>query len=185
MGRRSPKAGLALAVRDWARGMPAGLASARAHEQERRRAESLAELDRSKTAFFSNISHEFRTPLTSMIGPTEDALARSDPGLKREELETLHRNELRLLKLVNSLLDFSRIEAGCMKVSLEPVDLALLTADLATGFRAAIASSSVTSAENESPPSEPVAVPVTVVAAARSGDSARTRRARIDVIPRS
>ena len=88
------------------------LANARAYEEERKRAEALAEIDRAKTAFFSNVSHEFRTPLTLMLGPTEDALASPDGALAGETLETVHRNELRLLKLVNTLLDFSRIEAG-------------------------------------------------------------------------
>ena len=94
--------------------MTAGLANARAYEEERRRAEALAELDRAKTAFFSNVSHEFRTPLTLMLGPTEDALrCRRDRALRGEDLEHASiATKLRLLKLVNTLLDFSRIEAG-------------------------------------------------------------------------
>ncbi len=114
------------------------LASAQAYEAERRRAEALAELDRAKTQFFSNVSHEFRTPLTLMLGPLEDALAAALPPGPREHLEVAHRNALRLLKLVNSLLDFSRIEAGRIQASREPVDLAALTADLASSFRSAI-----------------------------------------------
>ena len=110
----------------------AAIANAQAYEEERRRAEALAELDRAKTAFFSNVSHEFRTPLTLMLGPIEDVLERSARrGCRaghRGRLETAHRNSLRLLKLVNSLLDFSRIEAGRVDVSFEPVDLARLTA---------------------------------------------------------
>ena len=116
------------------------LADARAHEAERRRAEALAEIDRAKTAFFSNVSHEFRTPLTLMLGPVEDALADADEPLppgQRERLETAHRNGLRLLKLVNTLLDFSRIEAGRVQASYEPTDLAALTAELASIFRSA------------------------------------------------
>src|SRR5205085_3182070 len=84
------------------------LANARAHEEERKRAEALAEIDRAKTAFFSNVSHEFRTPLTLMLGPLEDELAERDPPLppaRRERLETAYRNSLRLMKLVNTLLD--------------------------------------------------------------------------------
>jgi signal transduction histidine kinase len=115
----------------------AGLASARVYEQERRRAEALAAIDRAKTAFFSNVSHEFRTPLTLMLGPTEDALT-GGGVMARDQLETVHRNQLRLLKLVNSLLDFSRIEAGRTKATYEPMDLAGLTADLASTFRSAI-----------------------------------------------
>ena len=90
----------------------AGLANARAYQEERRRAEALAAIDRAKTAFFSNVSHEFRTPLTLMLGPTEDALSGDGVDAARADLETVYRNELRLLKLVNSLLDFSRAEAG-------------------------------------------------------------------------
>ena len=115
----------------------AGLANARVYEEERRRAEALASLDRAKTVFFSNVSHEFRTPLTLMLGPTQDALA-AGGTMDREELETVYRNQLRLLKLVNSLLDFSRIEAGRINATYEPVDLARLTADLASTFRSAI-----------------------------------------------
>jgi signal transduction histidine kinase len=115
----------------------AAVANARAYEEERRRAEALAAVDRAKTAFFSNVSHEFRTPLTLMLGPTQDALA-SGTSLGRDQLETVYRNELRLLKLVNSLLDFSRIEAGRTRAVYEPTDLAALTADLASTFRSTI-----------------------------------------------
>jgi signal transduction histidine kinase/DNA-binding response OmpR family regulator len=120
----------------------AGLVSARAYEAEHRRAEALAELDRAKTAFFSNASHEFRTPLTLMLSPLEDMLARVhgsealpvEPG----ELALVHRNGLRLLKLVNTLLDFSRIEAGRVQAVYEPVDLAAATVELASTFRSAM-----------------------------------------------
>ncbi len=113
------------------------IANAQAYEHERLRAEALAELDRAKTAFFSNVSHEFRTPLTLMLGPMEELLRKSDSlfPAQRERLEMAHRNSLRLLRLVNSLLDFSRIEAGRMSASFEPVDLAALTANLASNFR--------------------------------------------------
>lgn len=107
--------------------------------EERKRAEALAEIDRAKTAFFSNVSHEFRTPLTLMLGPVEETLA--DPetsSVIRERLEVSHRNSLRLLKLVNSLLDFSRIEAGRVQASYEPTDLPTLTGELASVFRSAI-----------------------------------------------
>jgi PAS domain S-box-containing protein len=114
------------------------VANARAYEEERKRAEALAEIDRAKTLFFSNVSHEFRTPLTLMLGPLQDALASADlPERERERLVVAHRNSLRLLKLVNSLLDFARIEAGRAQASFEPLDLAALTADLAGNFRSA------------------------------------------------
>ena len=115
----------------------AAIAAAQALEEAEGRAEALAALDRAKTAFFSNVSHEFRTPLTLMIGPTEDALGSPEKALRGEELETVHRNELRLLKLVNTLLDFSRIEAGRVTATFEATDLAALTADLASAFRSA------------------------------------------------
>src|SRR5437867_9890953 len=117
------------------------VANARAYEEERRRAEALAEIDRAKTAFFSNVSHEFRTPITLMLGPLEDELAESMdplPAARRERLETAHRNALRLLKLVNTLLDFSRMEAGRVQASFEPTDLGAYTAELASVFRSAV-----------------------------------------------
>ncbi len=116
------------------------VANARAYEEERRRAEALAELDRAKTAFFSNVSHEFRTPLTLMLGPVEDMLARSYTELSpaaKGTLEIVNRNGLRLLRLVNTLLDFSRIEAGRVRAVFQPTDLAAFTADLASVFRSA------------------------------------------------
>ncbi len=114
--------------------------NARAMQQEKQRADALAELDRAKTAFFSNVSHEFRTPLTLMMGPLEDAIAQSKElsDTDRERLQMAHRNSLRLLKLVNTLLDFSRIEAGRLQACYEPTDLARLTTELASIFRSAI-----------------------------------------------
>jgi PAS domain S-box-containing protein len=115
------------------------MANARAFEAERRRAEALAEVDRVKTLFFSNVSHEFRTPLTLMLGPLEDALADSNlPPADRERLNVAHRNSLRLLKLVNSLLDFSRIEAERVQAIYEASDLATITTELASVFRSAV-----------------------------------------------
>ncbi|MGH2412192.1 MAG: ATP-binding protein, partial [Microcystaceae cyanobacterium] len=94
-----------------------------------------------KTVFFSNVSHEFRTPLTLMLGPTEDSLSDRDiplPTPHRERIELVQRNGLRLLKLVNALLDFSRIEAGRIEANYEPTDLATFTTELASVFRSAI-----------------------------------------------
>ena len=117
----------------------ASVANAQAYEEEKKRAAALAELDRAKTAFFSNISHELRTPLTLMLGPIEDELTEHhEPDRSRQRLELLHRNALRLLKLVNALLDFSRIEAGRVRASYEPLDLSMFTAELASIFRSAV-----------------------------------------------
>jgi signal transduction histidine kinase len=132
------------------------LATATAYELERKRAESLAELDRAKTAFFSNVSHEFRTPLTLMLGPTEEASSSPDGALRGPDLQTVHRNALRLLKLVNTLLDFSRIEAGRAQVAYERTDIATLTKDLASAFRSAIERGGVTLDVDCPPVREPV-----------------------------
>jgi signal transduction histidine kinase len=112
--------------------------NARSHQDALLRAERLAEIDRAKTAFFSNVSHEFRTPLTLMLGPLEDGIGSSTRSLAGEALETTYRNALRLLKLVNALLDFSRIEAGRTQASFRPADLAEITRELASAFRSAI-----------------------------------------------
>jgi signal transduction histidine kinase len=139
----------------------AALRAARAFEDARARAEALAELDRAKTAFFSNVSHEFRTPLTLLLGPLEDALAGRDgalPPAARGALELAHRNALRLQRLVNSLLDVSRLEAGAAQAALVPVDLAQLTADLASGFRAAFERAGLTLAVDCPPLPAPVRV---------------------------
>jgi signal transduction histidine kinase len=114
----------------------AAIASAQAYEEQRKRAEALAEIDKAKTLFFSNVSHEFRTPLTLMLGPLEQVLHNQNlSGDVRMDLEIIHRNGLRLLRLVNSLLDFSRVEAGRTSATYTRVDLATLTADLSSNFR--------------------------------------------------
>jgi PAS domain S-box-containing protein len=134
--------------------LAASLNNVRAYEAERKRAEALAEIDRAKTTFFSNVSHEFRTPLTLMLGPLLDTLAQQNgllPPRVAEELTVVHRNGLRLLKLVNTLLDFSRIEAGRVQASFVPTDLAAFTADLAGVFRSAIEKAGLTLVVETSP----------------------------------
>lgn len=119
--------------------LSSGVANAHAYEQERQRATALADLDRAKTTFFSNVSHEFRTPLTLLIGPLEEL--QREPMLQarqRELIDLAHRNSLRLLKLVNTLLDFSRIEAGRVRARFEPTDLGAFTTELASTFRSAM-----------------------------------------------
>lgn len=115
------------------------LTEVHAIEEERKRLEALSEIDRAKTTFFSNISHEFRTPLTLMLSPLESVL--EDNNLterQRHDLEISRRNTVRLQKLVNTLLDFSRIEAGKMSANFELVDVVKLTEDLTSSFRSAI-----------------------------------------------
>jgi signal transduction histidine kinase len=115
----------------------ASITNAEAYEAEKRRAEELADLDRAKTVFFSNISHELRTPLTLILGPIEDALL-NETAPSVESLQMLHRNALRLLKLVNGVLDFVRIEVGRMQATYQPTDLSVLTGQLASVFRSAV-----------------------------------------------
>jgi signal transduction histidine kinase len=123
----------------------ASLENARARERERQRAEALAELDRAKTQFFSNVSHEFRTPLTLILGPTEELLASPETsGWPRVSMEVVHRNAMRLLKLVNTLLDFSRIEAGRIDARYERTDLPKLTAELASSFQSVMDQAGIT-----------------------------------------
>ncbi len=114
------------------------VANADTNEAEIKRADALAEIDRAKTAFFSNVSHEFRTPLTLILGHLEEAREHAPASLRGNELEAVHRGALRLLRLVNSLLDFARIEAGRFEPSVVAVDLPLLTNDLASSFRSLI-----------------------------------------------
>ncbi len=115
--------------------------SARAYAEAQSRADALAELDRAKTAFFSNISHEFRTPLTLLLGPIEHVLDEAGDKLDaaaRGELFIARRNAYRLLKLVNHLLEFSRIEAGRADASYELTDISQFASDIAGGFRSLI-----------------------------------------------
>ena len=141
--------------------LPSALASARAYEQERQRAEALAEIDRAKTAFFSNVSHEFRTPLALMLGPLEEVLPEARERLspeRHEQLVTVRRNAFRLLKLVNTLLDFSRIEAGRVQAVYEPTDLAGVTSEIASVFRSAMENAGLRFSVECQPIAEPVYV---------------------------
>ncbi|MFC0399599.1 response regulator [Paraburkholderia rhizosphaerae] len=133
---------------------------AHAYDEERRRAEALSEIDLAKTAFFSNISHEFRTPLTLMLGPLEELRANGELAAneRRDLIEVTHRNSLRLLKLVNALLDFSRLEAGRIQIHREPTDLAAFTAELASLFRSAVESAGMTLVVDCSPLPCPVEI---------------------------
>jgi len=135
------------------------LSNATAYEAERRRAEALVELDRAKTVFFTNVSHEFRTPLTLLMAPLEEAVGRAPAGTReRQDLTIAHRNALRLLKLVNALLDFSRVEAGRARASRQATDLARFTAELASSFRSACEMAGLTLTVDCPPLAEPVYV---------------------------
>lgn len=117
------------------------LANIYAIEEERKQLEALAEIDRAKTVFFSNISHEFRTPLTLILGSLEELLRKKDrevDGESKVTVETTHRNALRLLRLVNNLLDFSRIDAGRKKAQFQLVDIGQFTRELASNFSSLI-----------------------------------------------
>jgi signal transduction histidine kinase/DNA-binding response OmpR family regulator len=135
------------------------VANVRAYEQERRRTAELAALNQAKTNFFSNVSHEFRTPLTLILGPLEDLIEDAAPdGALRDRLLPVHRNALRLLKLVNTVLDFSRMESGRMAAVFRPTDLAQHTARLAGTFRPAIERAGLTLTVDTPPLAEPVHV---------------------------
>lgn len=111
------------------------------HELKSKQIEMLDRLDKSKTIFFNNVSHEFRTPLTLMINPLEDSLIDTKDILSAQQYERqklIHFNSLRLLKLVNALLDFSRIEEDRMKVIFEPTNLSSLTNELTNMFKSSI-----------------------------------------------
>ncbi|WP_250481314.1 ATP-binding protein [Caballeronia sp. GAOx1] len=113
------------------------LVESEAYEAERRRAEALAEIDRAKTTFFTNVSHEFRTPLTLMLGPLEEALTGLDGRPEQPLVAAAQRNAERLLKMVNTLLEFARVEGGRASATFEPTDVSALTAELASTFRSA------------------------------------------------
>ena len=123
----------------------------RSIEVERERAEELAAANRDRTIFFNSVSHELRTPLTLILGPLDDiinGIENSHDGLKsahlQEQVTLMRRNCMRLLRLVNGLLDFSRAESGKMTASFYEVALAKFTGDLASTFRSAIEKGNVT-----------------------------------------
>ena len=117
----------------------ARVAESHSRQRERERQDKLAELDRAKMEFFSNVSHEFRTPLTLMLGPLEEMLRdpRSMPPGRDKDLELVGRSAQRLLQLVENLLDFSRAEAGRLPADLVPHDLAELTREIVVPFESA------------------------------------------------
>lgn len=122
-------------------GVATAVSKAHAYAQTTRRAEALVELDRAKTDFFANVSHEFRTPLTLMLGPLDRVLHDEGAALSpsvREQLDIARRNGERMEKLVNTLLDLSRVEAGRSEASFQPLDLTAFTRHLCGMFSSTI-----------------------------------------------
>jgi signal transduction histidine kinase/DNA-binding response OmpR family regulator len=96
--------------------------------------EHLAELDRLKSRFFANISHEFRTPLTLILGPIEELRNDVQSERGKHTLDMVRRNAFRLLRLINQLLDLSKVEAGAMKVKASRMNIVLLVKGIAYSF---------------------------------------------------
>jgi signal transduction histidine kinase len=100
--------------------------------------QKLKELDQIKSRFFANISHELRTPLTLLLAPLETLLHRFNRSLDEETrnlLATMHSNGMRLLKLINDLLDLVRLESGRMEVRREPLEVTEFVKGLASAAR--------------------------------------------------
>lgn len=106
----------------------------RLYETTRQQAEQLLELDRQKTEFFQNVSHEFRTPLTLTIGPLEAAVSQAQ-GLPHDQSVIALRNSRRLLRLVNQLLDLQRLDAGRMQPHFRPVEIQDFLGQIVESFR--------------------------------------------------
>ncbi|MCW5313154.1 response regulator [Nostoc sp. KVJ3] len=104
------------------------------YEKTRQQAERLLELDKQKTEFFQNISHEFRTPITLIQGPLESAVLAGE-GLSYSQSAIALRNSRRLLRLVNQLLDLQRLDAGRMQPSFHPCDLVEFVSQIVESFR--------------------------------------------------
>lgn len=107
---------------------------ARLYQTTHQQAEQLLELDRQKTEFFQNISHEFRTPLTLTIGPLEGAVERGE-GLTHDQAIVALRNSRRLLRLVNQLLDIQRLDAGRMQPTFRPCDPVFFVNEIVEAFQ--------------------------------------------------
>lgn len=107
---------------------------ARLYQKTRQQAERLQELDRQKTEFFQNISHEFRTPLTLMMGPLESVVSQRE-YLPYDQAVIALRNCRRLLRLVNQLLDLQRLDAGRMQASFRPCDVVTMVSQIVESFR--------------------------------------------------
>jgi signal transduction histidine kinase/DNA-binding response OmpR family regulator len=138
--------------RSVARQVSTALTDALAYESQRRRAETLAELDAAKTRFIQNVSHELRNPLTLILGSLR--ALREDGRGNRDDIDAADRSAMRLQRLVDSLLDFAR--ADQLHAMLEPTDLAAVTADVASMFRAAIERAGMRLVVDSPPLSRPI-----------------------------
>jgi len=119
----------------------AALRSAAAHEEGQRTIAALSDLDRAKTDLFANASHELRTPLTLVSAPAEEALgdtAEPLPPTQRERVRLVRRNAARLRRLLNNILDFTRITGGGLRPEPVATELAELTRAVAASFAPAI-----------------------------------------------
>jgi signal transduction histidine kinase/DNA-binding response OmpR family regulator len=120
------------------------LADARATEHERERSAALSELDASKTKFFQNVSHEFRTPLTIAMAATTELRTHELPAAYRPHVDAVERAVVRLNRLVDALLEFARAESGTLVPVVQALDLSAYTRDLVSMFRSAIENAGLT-----------------------------------------
>lgn len=103
-------------------------------EKKEFEAQKLHEVDEIKTKFFTNISHEFRTPLTLILGPSKQLSEESKDEKTKIKADLIHRSANKLNRLVDELLDFSKIEAGEMKLKACPVNLVLVVKEIVLSF---------------------------------------------------
>jgi len=104
------------------------------YEMSKFEAQKLHEVDELKSRFFTNISHEFRTPLTLILGPVKQMIEKLNEGKMKDDLGIVHRNANKLLELVNQLLDISKLESGNMKLQTVPQNIVPLVKALALSF---------------------------------------------------
>ena len=97
-------------------------------------AQKLHEVDEIKTRFFTNISHEFRTPLTLILGPSKQLSEELKDEKTKTKADLIHRSANKLNRLVDELLDISKIEAGEMKLKACPVNLVSVVKEIVLSF---------------------------------------------------
>jgi signal transduction histidine kinase/ligand-binding sensor domain-containing protein/CheY-like chemotaxis protein/AraC-like DNA-binding protein len=104
-------------------------------KQEQQEARRLQEVDEIKTRFFSNITHEFRTPLTLILGPVEHLLKKVKDKEQKDELTRINRNARQLLRLINQLLDLNKLEGHNMKIEQYSVEAVQYVHDIIESFK--------------------------------------------------